>query len=162
LWSLDALGDHPITLLLSSRGGTVGAALALIDVLDVVGVEVRATCLGAVEGPSIAVLSGCDRRRAAPNTRFVLRDEQTSIEGSFRNLEQTAHRLQDERRQLLDRLARATRGRHSLGDLLTDFERGLSLGAEEALAYGLVDEVLPDSDRVVALARTIGFRRPPR
>lgn len=160
LWTLDALGDEPVSLLTSCRGGSVAASLALIDVVDVVGVEVHATCVGGLEGPPVSVLAACDRRRAAPNARFVLRDEPTSIEGPFRSLEQSSRRVHDETRELLDRLARSTRGRHSLGDLLADFERGLSLSASEARAYGLVDEVMPGADRIVRLGEgppEIGF-----
>jgi ATP-dependent Clp endopeptidase proteolytic subunit ClpP len=165
LWTLDATGDDPVTLLLSCRGGSVRAALAAIDALDVVDVEVRATCLGALEGPPVAILSACSRRRAAPSTRIFLRDEPVSIEGPFRTLQQSAEALFEQRRQLLERLAASTNGRRSPGDLLADFERGRTLGVDEAIAYGLIDEVIPDSDRTVAFGRTnpgIGFRKPRR
>jgi ATP-dependent Clp protease, protease subunit len=165
IWTLDATGDEPVTLLLSCRGGSVRAALAVIDALDVVDVAVNATCLGAVEGPPVAILAGCARRRAAPSTRFFLRDEQAEIVGSYRTLELSAQALFDERRQLLERLAVSTKGRHSVGDLIADFERGRPLGVDEAIAYGLIDEVTPDAERIVALARLnpgIGFRRPRR
>ncbi|HLX78118.1 MAG TPA: ATP-dependent Clp protease proteolytic subunit [Acidimicrobiales bacterium] len=165
LWTLDALGDDPVTLFLSCRGGSVAASLAMIDVLDVVGVDVHAVCIGGAEGPPVAVLSAATKRSAAPNARFVLRDEQASIEGPFRSLEQSSRRLQDERRELLERLASSTNGRHSLGDLLTDFDRGLALSAPEARRYGLIDEVLSSGERIVQLNKhspEIGFRRPPR
>jgi ATP-dependent Clp protease, protease subunit len=163
LWTLDATGDEPVSMLLSSRRGSVRAALALIDALDVVEVEVQATVLGALEGPPIGVLAGCSRRRAAPSARFFLRDEPESIDGPFRALQQSAEALFQERRQLLDRLAASTNGRRSLGDLVADFEKGRTLSSEEAVAYGLIDEVTPEVDRIVALRRQnpgIGFRRP--
>lgn len=165
LWTLDATGDAPVTMLVSCRRGSVRAALALIDALDVVDVEVDATCLGAIEGPPIGVLAACSRRRAAPSTRFVLRDDEASIDGSFRSLQQSADVLFEERRQLLERLAGSTNGRRSFGDLVADFERGRSLDAQDALAYGLVDEVTPEADRVIAMRRQdpgIGFRKPRR
>lgn len=165
VWTLDATGDEPVTLLLSCRGGSVRACLSVVDALDVVDVSVNATCLGAVEGPPVAILAACARRRAAPSTRFFLRDEPAEIGGSFRSLEQSARALFDERLQLLGRLAVSTKGRHSVGDLIADFERGRSLGVDEAITYGLIDEVTPDSDRIVTLGRLdggIGFRKPRR
>ncbi|MGA8297628.1 MAG: ATP-dependent Clp protease proteolytic subunit [Acidimicrobiales bacterium] len=165
LWTLDAASDDPVTLMASCRGGSVRATLALIDALDVVEVAVNATCLGALEGPPVAILAACARRRAAPSTRFFLRDEADRIDGPFRTLEQSARALFDERRQLLERLAASTKGRHSLGDLVADFERGRGLSVDEAITYGLIDEVTPDGDRIVALGRLnpgIGFRKPSR
>jgi ATP-dependent protease ClpP protease subunit len=163
LWTLDAAGDDPVTLMLSCRQGSVRSTLALVDALDVVDVEVHATCLGAIEGPPIGILAACSRRRAAPNTRLFLRDEPASIGGSYRTLQQSAEVLFEERRQLLERLAASTNGRRSLGDLVADFDKGRTLNAEEAIAYGLFDEVAPEVDRIVALRRQnpgIGFKRP--
>ncbi len=163
LWTLDAAGDDPVTLMLSCRQGSVRSTFALVDAFDVVDVEVHATCLGALEGPPIGILAACSRRRAAPNTRFFLRDEPTSIGGSYRTLQQSAEVLFEERRQLLERLAASTNGRRSLGDLVADFDKGRTLTAEEAIAYGLIDEVTPDVDRIVALRRQnpgIGFKKP--
>lgn len=164
LWTLDATGDDPVTMLLSCRHGSVRAALALIDALDVVDVEVNATCLGALGGPPVAILAACARRRAAPSTRFFLEDEQAAIDGPFRTLQQSAQVLFEERTQLLERLAASTNGRRSLGDLVADFEKGRVLDAEEAIAYGLVDEVAPESERIVRLRqhRGIGFQKPSR
>jgi ATP-dependent Clp protease, protease subunit len=165
LWTLDASGDGPVTMLLSCRQGSVRATLALIDALDVVDVEVEVTCLGALEGPPVGILAACSRRRAAPSTRFFLRDDEASIAGPFRTLQQSAGVLFTERRQLLERLAASTGGRHSLGDLVADFESGRTLSADEAVAYGLIDEVTPEIDRIIALRQKnpgIGFRKPGR
>ena len=162
LWTLDATGDAPVTMLLSCRGGSVRATLALIDALDVVDVAVNATCLGSLDGPPIGVLAGCSARRAAPSTRFTLRDDEASIDGSYRSLQQSADVLFAERLQLLERVASSTNGRRSLGDLIADFEKGRTLSAEEAVANGLIDEVTPETDRIVALRRQnpgIGFKK---
>src|SRR5579871_3788973 len=116
LWSLDALGEAPVRLMLSLQGGSVEASLALLDVLDVIGVEVHATCLGMLSGPPLAVLAGAQRREAAPSSRFLLRDEPVELSGSYRQLEQAARLHAERRLQLLSRLAAATGGRHSPGD----------------------------------------------
>lgn len=161
LWTLDALGDAPIRLLLSVSGGSVDAAASLLDVLDVIGVEVHATCLGGITGPAVAVLAGATRRLAAPSARLLLRDEPVSLAGSYSELERAARQHHAQRLALLGRLADSTGGRRSVGDVLADFERGLSLSAEEARAYGLVDRVEQARDRVVNLFRPehgVGFR----
>jgi ATP-dependent Clp protease, protease subunit len=141
LWSLDALGDEPIELLASVSGGTVNATSALIDVLDVVGVEVSVTCVGGLVGPPVGLLSAVQKRRAAPSARFILRDEEVRLEGSYRDLDAAVREHHEQRHQLLARIAASTGGRQSLGDVLSDFERGRGLSAEEMLRYGLIDEI---------------------
>jgi ATP-dependent Clp protease, protease subunit len=152
LWSLDALGDEPIELLLSVSGGTVNATSALIDVLDVVGVEIGITCVGGLVGPPVGLLAAVEKRRAAPSARFVLRDEEVRLEGSYRDLDAAVRQHHEQRHALLSRIAASTNGRQSLGDVLSDFERGRALGAEDALRYGLIDEI--------ALPRQRGDGRP--
>jgi ATP-dependent Clp endopeptidase proteolytic subunit ClpP len=163
LWSLDALGDDPIELLVSVSGGTVNATGALIDVLDVVGVEVSITCVGGLTGPPVALLAAVQKRRAAPSARFILRDEDVRLEGSFRDLDAAVRQHHEQRQQLLARIAAATGGRQSLGDVLADFERGRSLTAEEALRYGLIDEFAAPrgpGERRPGPTPGFGFRRP--
>jgi ATP-dependent Clp protease protease subunit len=152
LWSLDALGDEPIELLLSVSGGTVNATSALIDVLDVVGVEIGITCVGGLVGPPVGLLAAVEKRRSAPSARFVLRDEEVRLEGSYRDLDAAVRQHHEQRHALLSRIAASTNGRQSLGDVLSDFERGRALGAEDALRYGLIDEI--------ALPRQRGDGRP--
>ena len=127
LWSLDALGDEPIELLLSVSGGTVNATSALIDVLDVVGVEISITCVGGLVGPPVGLLAAVQKRRAAPSARFILRDEEVRLEGSYRDLDAAVRQHHEQRHQLLARIAASTDGRQSLGDVLSDFERGRAL-----------------------------------
>jgi ATP-dependent Clp protease, protease subunit len=148
LWTLDASGDGPITALMSLSGGTVRAALALIDAFDIVGVDLRAVCLGAIVGPPVAAYAAAATRLAGPNARFVLREEWREFSGSASELDLAARHADEEYRQLAARLADATKGRRSVGDILLDFEQGRSLGATEGLDYGIVDALLADDERI--------------
>jgi ATP-dependent Clp protease, protease subunit len=153
LWSLDALGDDPITLLLSISGGSVSATLATIDVLDVIGVDLQAVCVGGISGPPVGILAAAQHRQAAPSARFFLRDEHISFQGSYRDLEGSARLHHQQRSQVLARLAESTRGRRSLEEVLSDFERGLALDSHEARSYGIIDSVTSTSDGIVRLPR---------
>ncbi len=62
LMSLDASGDEHVTLYVDSGGGTVEAAFIVIDVIDLLGVPVQATCLGSAVGPAAAVVAVADSR----------------------------------------------------------------------------------------------------
>src|SRR5262245_62015009 len=70
LMTLDANGDDEIQVLIDSGEGTLDAALTLIDVVDLLGVPVHATCLGRAEGPALAVLAVASKRSATPHCRL--------------------------------------------------------------------------------------------
>jgi len=59
LMTLDAEGDTAVTLRIDSAGGSLALALTLMDVIELLGVPVRALCMGQVGGPAIGVLSVC-------------------------------------------------------------------------------------------------------
>ena len=65
LMSLDASGDEHVTLYVDSGGGNLEAAFTVIDVIDLLGVPVHATCLGRAEGPAV----GSGRRLGPPFRR---------------------------------------------------------------------------------------------
>src|SRR5918994_561185 len=74
LMALDADGDDPVTLLVNSPGGPLDAGVAVVDVLDLLGAPVEATCIGQAVGTA-AVVVACatpGRRRAAPHPRLSL------------------------------------------------------------------------------------------
>lgn len=148
LWTLDAEGDAPIRLLMSLNGGSVRATLALVDALDLVGVETRATCLGGISGPPIAAFAVATTRLAAPHARFRLEQEWRQFSGSASQLDAEVRHADEEFRLLVSRLSEATRGRRSVGDVLLDFERTRTLGAADAVEYGVVDELLSDEVRM--------------
>jgi ATP-dependent Clp protease, protease subunit len=130
-----------VTLLVNSPGGPVEAGVAVVDVLDLLGVPVEATCIGQAVGTA-AVVVACatpGRRRAAPNARLSLRLAEGTLEGPAGRLERAAADLLAVRDRLVDRLVAATGQRRDEVAEATD--RGPLLSAEEAVAAGLVDEV---------------------
>jgi ATP-dependent Clp protease, protease subunit len=141
LMALDAEGDDPVTLLVNSPGGPLDAGVAVVDVLDLLGVPVEATCIGQAVGTA-AVVVACatpGRRRAAPNARLSLRLAEDRLEGPAGRLEREAAELLAVRDRLVDRLVVATgRPRH---EVAAATDRGATLSAPEAVAAGLVDEV---------------------
>ncbi len=155
LMTLDALGDEPIELAISSPGGTLDAALALVDVIDLLGVPVHATCLGQLEGPPVAALAVCARRVAAPHARFRLVEEPVELAGAPVDLESFVRDHRARLGALARRIAEAT-GRHSPDEVAADFAAGRFLSAEEAVRYGLVDEVGRPDARLLRLPRAGG------
>ena len=157
LMTLDADGDTAVNLRLDSADGSLGAALTLMDVIELLGVPVNALALGQVGGPAIGVLAACSRRSAMPSTRFQLNEPRTQMESHARNVAQWAELRADERRRFCERIATATG--QSPDTVAEDVRRGRFFSAEEAVSYGLVDEICRPEAEIHQLPGTpMGFR----
>jgi ATP-dependent Clp protease protease subunit len=144
LMMLDAEGDEPVTLRIDCGEASLAPALTLMDVIELMGVPVRALCLGQVGAGAVGVLAVCAHRAAMPSTRFSLSEPTTRMEAHVRNVAQWAELRAAERLRFSERVAEAA-GR-PVATVEEDVERGRFLSAAEAVAYGILDEVLrPDA-----------------
>ena len=149
LMTLDATGDDPVQLHIDSPGGTLEAALCLVDVIDLLGVELTATCVGQGVGPALAPLAVAHRRRATPHARFRLSEPLVELSGPAREVDAWAANHRAQLRRFCERLSTA------VGQAPETIERDLSSGrfldAAQALDYGLIDEVCGPGARVYPL-----------
>jgi ATP-dependent Clp protease protease subunit len=140
LLALDGGGHDPIELVINSPGGEVESALSVIDTLDVLEAPVATLCLGQAMGTAAAVLAcGTHGRRATPASRLSLRLPAVDASGTATDLSGQAHHLAELQDQLAVRIAEAT---GQLPAVITmEFEQGRFMTAEQAVGYGLIDEV---------------------
>jgi len=156
LMTLDAVGDGSIHLQIDSAGGSLSAALTLMDIIDVLGVPVRASCVGQAAGPSIGVLAACSHRLMSAHARLRLLEPSVQVQGNARQLEQLAAAHIDQWTAFCTRLSELTG--QPTERVLDDADRGRFFSAGEAIEYGLVDEVAAPDARMYRLpGRTIGF-----
>ena len=156
LMTLDAEGDEPVTLRVDCGEAALGPALTLMDVIELMGVPVRALCLGQVGAGAVGVVAVCPHRAALPSTRFSLCEPTTQLEAHVRNVAQWAELRAGERRRFCERVAAAV-GRPA-AVVEEDVQRGRFLSAVEAVDYGILDEVSrPDAD----IRRLPGTEPPP-
>ncbi len=140
MMALDATGDEAVQLYVASTGGPVHSAMSLIDTMDLLGVPVHVTCLGRAEGAAVGVVAAGARRVAAPHAQFHLTEPEVSVSGNASQLAAWAEHHRVELERFVERLARATA--RPAEHLEADLSLGRWLDAEEALRYGLVDEIL--------------------
>ena len=162
LMTLDATGDDPVELQINARGANLDAAFAVMDTIDLLGVEVHATCLGRAEGPAVGVLAVAPRRRLSVNTRVRLCEPDGAAAGDARRLQGWADQMMAQLARFHERLAQATG--QPVGRVADDLRRGRWLTAPDAVAYGLADEVATPDARIYPWRRRggLGFRPPER
>lgn len=139
LMTLDAEGDEPVTLRVDCGEAGLAPALTLMDVIELMGVPVRALCLGQVAAGAIGVVAVCAHRAAMPSTRFSLCEPRTQREAHVRNVARSAELQSAERRRFCERVGAAAR--RPPADVEGDMEHGRFLSADEAVRYGILDEV---------------------
>ncbi|MGP8060005.1 MAG: ATP-dependent Clp protease proteolytic subunit [Acidimicrobiales bacterium] len=156
IMTLDASGDDPINLQIDSPGGELEAAVALMDVIELAGVPVRVSAFGAVGGPAVGVVALGPRRMASAHTRFHLHEPDGAFEGHVRDVEAFAEHRRVQWATFCERVAAAA-GRPAAA-VAGDFGRGRFLSAQEALEYGLLDELCRPEARLYRLpGPTMGF-----
>ena len=138
LLTLDAEGDDPIRLELQNLQADLPAALAVMGVLDVVRVPVRAHASGEIRGSALGVLAACPRRLAYPNASFAFAEPRLELGGTVTTVterQQQAERMLD---SLYYRIAEAA-GREA-DEVRADARRGRTMTTAEAIGYGLIHD----------------------
>jgi len=146
LMTLGAEGDDPVMLRVDCGMAALAPALALMDVIELMGVPVHVLCLGQVAGGAVGVAAVCARRRALPSTRFSLHEPPTTMEAHVRDVARWVALQAAERRRFCARVGAAAQKPPE--EVERDLERGRFLTASEAVTYGLIDEVGRPDDTV--------------
>ncbi|GAA4754401.1 ATP-dependent Clp protease proteolytic subunit [Nocardioides endophyticus] len=134
--------DSPINLYLNSPGGSVTAMLAIYDAMQFIRPEVGTACVGqAASSAAVLLAAGAPGRRTVlPHARVVLHQPSGGGQGTLPDLALQAKEIARIRAEMEQILSLHT-GR-TVEQVREDTERDLVLSAEEAVSYGIVDDVL--------------------
>ncbi|WP_420112638.1 ClpP family protease [Pseudactinotalea sp.] len=134
--------DREISLYLNSPGGSVTASLAIYDTMQFVRAPVSTICVGQAASTAAMLLAAGEpgRRGMLPHARVLLHPPETGGRGTLPDLRLAAKEVARTREQLEEILAQHT-GR-SVEQVREEVSRDLVLPAEQARAYGVVDEVI--------------------
>jgi ATP-dependent Clp protease, protease subunit len=134
--------DDPVELRINSPGGELTSGFAVLDTMRQLACPVATTCVGLAASMASVLLAGGTRgqRRATRNARILIHQPWTGqFQGQAADLERTAEEILRQRRQLDQILADATG--QPIERVHRDTERDTWFSPEEAVAYGLIDEV---------------------
>ncbi|MEU9451777.1 ATP-dependent Clp protease proteolytic subunit [Streptomyces sp. NPDC048277] len=145
--------ERDIALYINSPGGSFSAMAAIYDTVQYVSCDVETVCLGQA-GSSAAVLLAAGapgKRSMLPGARIVLQQPSLPepVQGQPSDLAIQAQELERVRGLLEGMLVRHT-GR-TPEQVHQDLERDLVLDAQGALAYGLVDRIVPSRRSALGL-----------
>jgi len=145
-----------IHLYIHSPGGSVTAGLAIYDTMQFLTFDVNTYCIGQAASMG-AVLLGAGtkgKRFALPNARIMIHQPWGGVQGQATDISIQAKeilRLKDRLHEIL-----AHHCGQGVDAIARDTDRDRFMSAEEAKAYGLVDEVVKSRKEIPALAAAEG------
>lgn len=140
--------DRDIDVYINSPGGSVSAGLAIYDTMQFVKPAVATICVGfAASAASVLLTGGAPGKRALlPYAKVLIHQPWIGqIGGQATDIELHARELIATRKTIAEIYARTTGQPQE--QILRDLERDFYMTAEEARAYGIVDEVLVTNGR---------------
>jgi len=133
--------DKDINLYINSPGGSVTAGLAIYDTIQYVKPPVSTICIGQAASMG-AVLLSCGakgKRYALPNSRIMIHQPLGGARGQVTDMEIQVKEIQRLKQRLNEILQKHTN--QPMERIEKDTDRDFFMGAGEAKAYGLIDEV---------------------
>ena len=134
--------DKDISLYINSPGGVITSGLAIYDTMNYIKCDVSTICMGQAASMA-AVLLACGapgKRYALPNSRVMIHQPSGGAQGQQTEIEIAAKEILYCRDRLNQILADHTG--HSLETIHKDTERDNFMSAQDACAYGIVDQVV--------------------
>lgn len=144
---LDNKGAEEIIIQFNSPGGSVSAGLAIYDVMNFVKARIITVALGTVASMAAFLLSAGSKgyRRATQNSEILIHQPLGGAQGQASDIIIAANHIK-RTKDLLNRILSENTGK-PIEIIEQDTDRDKILNAEEALEYGLIDEVIPGKNK---------------
>lgn len=132
----------PVSMYINSPGGSVTAGLAIYDTMQFISCPVHTYCIGQAASMGAVLLTAGEKghRFALPNARIMIHQPWGGAEGKASDIEITCQeilRLKEKLNEIL-----AAHSGQPMEQVVRDTDRDHFMGAEEARAWGLIDQVL--------------------
>jgi ATP-dependent Clp protease protease subunit len=139
--------DKDIHLYINSPGGSITALFAIYDTMQYIKPDVSTICMGqAASAAAVLLASGSKGKRyALPHARILIHQPHGGAQGQAVDIEIQAKEIL-RYRALLDQILAGASGQ-PLEKVSKDTDRDFIMTAEEAKAYGIIDEVIASRKR---------------
>lgn len=134
--------DRDIDIYINSPGGSVTAGLAMYDTMQMIKPDVATICVGQAASMGAVLLAGGTKgkRYALPHARMMIHQVSAGFQGTALDIDIQAREIL-KYNDLLARILQSHTGQ-DYDRLKADIQRDYFMSSEEAVEYGLVDEVL--------------------
>ncbi|MDA9690185.1 ATP-dependent Clp endopeptidase proteolytic subunit ClpP [Betaproteobacteria bacterium] len=134
--------DKDISLYINSPGGSVSSGLAIFDTINFVKPDVSTLCIGmaASMGAFLLAAGTKGKRLCLPNSRVMIHQPLGGVSGQATDIEIHAKEILELKNQLNKILSQQTG--QSLKTIAKDTDRDNFMSAQDALKYGIVDNVI--------------------
>ena len=134
--------EKDICLYINSPGGVITAGMAIYDTMQYIRPDVATICMGqaASMGAVLLAAGAAGKRRALPHARVLIHQPHGGAQGQATDIEIHAKEILRLRQQVNEILA--SHSGQSIEQIKTDTERDNIMAPEEAMKYGLIDEVI--------------------
>lgn len=134
--------DKDINLYINSPGGSVTAGLALYDTMQHVRCDIQTICLGQAASMAAIILAGGTKgkRCALPSSRVLIHQPWGGVQGQAVDIGIQAREIVRLKKMTIEYFASHT-GK-TIERIALDMERDFFMSAQEAMDYGIVDQVM--------------------
>jgi len=135
-------GEKEINIYINTPGGSVTSGLAIYDTIQFVKPDVNTYCVGQASSMGAILLAAgtAGKRYALPHARIMIHQPWGGVQGAASDISIQAQEILRLRARIEEILAKHTK--QPLDKIKKDTDRDFFMSAEEAKAYGIVDEVI--------------------
>ena len=133
-----------ISMYINSPGGSVTAGLAILDTMQFIKPDIHTIVMGQAcsMGSLLAQAGSKGKRKMLPHARHMIHQPSGGARGQATDMEIQVKEILTMKKSLTEIYVNHNSAGKSFEDLAKDMERDYFMSAQEALAYGLVDEVI--------------------
>jgi ATP-dependent Clp protease protease subunit len=137
--------EQDISLYINSPGGDSYAGMAIYDAVQYVKPDVKTICTGMGMSAAAMILCGGapGKRYVLPNAKVMIHQGSGGFRGSPADIKIAAEEILEMTRRMAEIISRHSG--QTVERVMKDIDRDRFMAPDEAVAYGLVDEVMPSS-----------------
>ncbi|WP_163580754.1 ATP-dependent Clp endopeptidase proteolytic subunit ClpP [Gracilibacillus saliphilus] len=134
--------EKDISIYINSPGGSTSAGFSIFDTMELIKPDVRTICTGmAASFGALLLLAGTKGKRyALPNSEIMLHQPIGGTKGQATEIEITARRILKLKSHINEIISERTG--QSVEKVAKDTERDYFLSAQEAMEYGIIDQII--------------------
>jgi ATP-dependent Clp protease protease subunit len=141
---LESQGNEDISFFINSPGGVVTAGMAIYDTMQFIRPDVATIVMGQAcsMGSLLATAGAPGKRKMLPNARHMIHQPSGGARGQATDMEIQVEEILKMKKNLTDIYVKHNSKGKTFEQFRADMERDKFMSAEEALEYGLIDEIV--------------------